>query len=203
MPGKYMPELSFHGSLHWQMESGQTAPHGLSATYIENAVTASANGWIYCSAGDTYSGLKDIGLGLDQAAGRLVTLKFWFGCYYYEQEAGLSRYRYDLCVYDEHQRSPFQFYALDTSRNGYLAIYKGGKPSDSGLPRGAPLWELKDLDPWELADGIEVRDLELISPHRKPVRRLMEDGFPYLNECAGHDTRFTLKISTNGLTRPW
>ena len=197
----YKPELSFYATVHWEMHGSEPAFHGLSATFVDEAPTSLDNGWIYASVGDTYSGLKPVGLGLDWVAGRLVGLKFWFACYYFEDETAY-RYRYKIIAYDDRQSSnPFQRYLLDVSRNGYLAVYK---PSNLGRSADeAPLWELSGLDPWALQDDMAVSNVTLISPAGKPVRRLMEDNFPYLNDQTGHDTRFTIKVAEDARRRPW
>ena len=200
----YTPELSFHGSLHWHMPDGNPAVHGLSASYIEQAPTALDNGWVFCSAKDTYSGLKRIALGLDEVSGRLVGLQFWFACYFCGEAAGLSRYRYDVRVFQQPQHAnPFQFYKLEVSRNGYLGLYQSDSPHGFRVLQDSDLWELEGLDPWELQGGASVPALGLISPPRRPVRRLVEEGFPYLSDRDGHDARFTLTVEPNGLERPW
>lgn len=197
----YQPELSFYGTLHWEMEGGAPAVHGLSATYIERAPTALDNGWIYASVGDTYSGLKSVGLDSEMVSGRLVGLKLWFACYYCES-ASSYRYRYRVTVYDDRQpNKPFQFYTLDVSRNGYLAVYKSSKSAAETVTE--PLWELQGLDPWDVADGGSFSNLTLISPTGNPVRRQMEDYFPYLNDQRGHDARFTLSAAQDAKRRPW
>ena len=201
---KPMPELSFYATLHWKMASGIPAVHGLSATYIEDAPTSLDSGWIYCSAGDTYSGLKPIGLGLDHVTGRLVGLKFWCECYYLENEAGLSRYRFDIRAFDNQQaNNPFQFHSLNLSRNGYLGLYVLGIPDVDNALGEVALWEFDGLDPWTLEEGMQVVDLALISPSGKKLRRLVEDGFPYLNEYKGHDTLFSIQVQPDGLKMPW
>jgi hypothetical protein len=197
----YKPEFSFYGTIHWEMHGGEAAAHGLSATYIERAPTSLDNGWIYASVGDTYSGLKPIAIGIDQAAGRLVGLKFWFACFYCEDETG-HHYRYGLTAYDDRQPdNPFQFYTLDVSRNGYLAVYKASQ-SDSVSGNG-PLWQLVGFDPSEVNSDDIIPRVTLISPAGKPVRRKMEDYFPYLNDGAGHDAYFTIKIAEDGKRQPW
>lgn len=197
----YKPELSFHGALHWEMHGGEPAAHELSATYIEKAPTAADDGWIYASVGDTYSGLKPVGVGLDLVSARLVGLKFWFGCYYCEGHDSY-RYCYKLTVYDDRQaHNPFQLYALDTSRNGYLAVYKDSAPHMAHAK--GPLWELKDVDPWDIKRGASLSNIKLMSPSGKPVRRKMEEYFPYLNDQSGHDTQFTLNVTADATLRPW
>ena len=197
----YKPELSFHATLHWEMASGESAIHGLSATYIDNAPTAVDNGWIYASVGDTYSGLKHVGFGMDYAAARLVGLKFWFACYYCEGDE-TYRHRYKLNVYDDRQAdNPFQSYALDTSRNGYLAVYKDSDPQGAHI--NGPLWELSGVDPWDIEQGGSLANITLISAAGKTVRRKMEDYFPYLNDQAGHDARFTIRVTEDAAVRPW
>lgn len=200
----YKPELSFYATIHWKMASGVPAVHGLSATYIDGAPTWLDSGWIYCSAGDTFSGLKPIGLGLDKVAGRLIGLKFWCECYYCDDYAGLSRYRYDLTVFDDRQSSnPFQFHNLNLSRNGYLGLYAASMPGVYKEPSEIVLWQFEGLDPWELEPGEEIKDLALISPTGNKLRRLVEEGFPYLHEHSGHDTLFSIQVLPNGLRRPW
>lgn len=198
----YKPELSFHGTLHWEMQDGKPAVHGLSATYIEKAPTAIDDGWIYASVGDTYSGPKPVGLGVDMVSGRLIGLRFWFACYYCEGQDSY-RYRYKLTVFDDLQAdNPFQFYSLDTSRNGYLAVYKDSAPQLANAD--GPLWELKDVDPWDdIKHGASLSNVTLISPAGKPVRRKMEEHFPYLNDQAGHDTRFTINVTDDAGLCPW
>lgn len=196
----YRPELSFHATLHWQMVNGQPAVHGLSATYIEQAPTSLDNGWLYASVGDTYSGLKPIGLGLDQASGRLVGLEFWFGCYHTE-----DGFRYELCVFtDPRGANPFQFHTVDVSRNGYLGVYSAAKPAAGCKKgRGGPLWALDGLNPWMLEGGGKVRDVTLVSAQGGRVRRSMENYFPYLKDNHGHDTLFTVQVANDGKHCPW
>ena len=197
----YKPELSFHATLHWEMHGGDPAVHGLSATYIEKAPTAAEDGWIYASVGDTYSGLKPVGWGLDSVTARLIALKFWFSCYYVEDHDSY-RHLYKLSVYEDQQtENPFQLYTLDVSRNGYLAVYKDSDPQ--GAHAGSPLWELSRVDPWEIPLGASLSNIKLISPGGRPVRRKMEGYFPYLNDQAGHDARFTIKVADSTRQCPW
>lgn len=198
----FKPELSFFATIHWEMVNGRAAVHGLSATYVDSALTAADSGWIYCSAGDTYSGLKPIGIDIDLATGRLVGLKFWFACYQYAD--GDQSYRYELCAFDDLQaHNPFQFHTLNLSRNGYLGLYPARMPDEHGHARQGALWDFKGLDPQQLEEGAEVANVMMIGPEKRRMRRLVEDYFPYLNDRDGHDALFTIKVVEGGMQRPW
>lgn len=197
MPEELIPELSFYASLHWTLPNGRPEPHGLSATYLEQAPTALDNGWVYCSAGDTFSGMKRIALGLDEVAGRLVSLYFWFACHRSNTGCGAPRYRYNLRVFQPPaHNNPFQFHTLDKSRNGYLGLYTLN-------PFNAPLWEIHGLGATRPEPGSQVDNLSLVSADGGKVRRLVEDGFPYLSDRAGHDARFSAKIAPAEFKGPW
>jgi hypothetical protein len=190
---KLRPHTSFIGTLHVQASNGWVVPHGLSATYIDNAPTSLDSGWVYADSGDSYSGWKPIAFGIDQAAGRLVGLPFWFGSYFNDDD---HTYSFDLQVYDARKHvNPFQGYCLNVSRNGYVGVYSKGDE------RG-PLWGVGDIDPSYLAEGHERKDLTLTSPEGRKVRRLMEERFPYLNDISGDDCKFTLRVEKVGVPRP-
>jgi hypothetical protein len=197
MPADFIPELSFYASLHWTLPNGQPELHGLSATYLDQAPSALDNGWIYCSSGDSYSGKKRVALGLDEVAGRLVGLHFWFACHRIASSSDVPSYRYNLRVFQEQaHNNPFQFRTLDKSRNGYLALYQLN-------PFNAPLWEIKGLGALRPEAGAQVDNLTLVSSEGGRVRRLVEDGFPYLSDRAGHDARFTARIASEDFKGPW
>jgi hypothetical protein len=205
----YQPDYSFIGTLHWQRPDGRESVHGLSATLVENAVTAVNNGWIYASVGDSYSGTEEIGLGMDHSSRRLVGLTFWFGCYYDDDESDFG-YRYELRVCDQPGRkNPFQAYTLDVSRNGYLAVYEGHMPAYGSYDQSrAVLWRFTcpvhfDLSPGELEANGQVKDVTLLSPRGRKVRRLIEDYFPYLNDAGGDGALFSIKVEEYGVPRPW
>lgn len=187
MTAVFVPNFSFYADLYWQKSSTDSEHLRVSRA---GTPFGHEDGWIWAA---------DPAL-LNEGNMFLDHQDFWFGCF---EEDG--QYAYEI-----RGRTPGSFplkatCRLDVSRNGYLGMYpipglldliKPGAVLTDLFNHGYPIpvWTMPSVDPAQLSEGMTVWDIQLVSPQGKQARRLLEDGFYYLNHNTGEPVAFGLTV---------
>lgn len=199
---QFKPEKSFLAKLYWQ--EAPPAAHGVPSGRlprigaVRNGDTPwAAEGWLHAGVDDfTRHDLPGYIL-----SRRKFATQFWFGCYESDGE-----YDYEIRaagVDDNHPHWSYANRCLDISRNGYLGLYTVSQsPGHDVLASRSMIWRLQGFAPDDLLAGSLHTGLELVSLHGKRVNRLVEDGFPYLNEQSGASGWLALELIRTAVPQP-
>ncbi|WP_256825320.1 hypothetical protein [Pseudomonas juntendi] len=192
---QFQPQKSFIARLYWQPRlSTQGQVQGVPIGDTGNGDSPfTSGGWLHADE-DHYTDTVAPAYVISRRKFRTL---FWFGCYETDGE-----YDFEIRAVGDEDSHPHwrrRGHRLDVSRNGYLALYSAAQAvGHDALAAGTMLWRLDGLAPEQLAEGDAVSDVSLVSLHGKTVRRLVEDGFPYLSEVQGEAGYLHLQVLSIG-----
>lgn len=194
MASTFHSDLCFTAALYWQESPDQVYRVGVG---LDGSTPLGHNdGWLHAGK-DDYTAYNNRGA----IQAMLVETDYWFGCF--QQD---DIYSYEVKCLSKDYKGRFHKRRLDLSRNRYLGLYPvpvdvGLGPSDVGAWHGndGPLWQLQGIDPTRIEAGMRLSDIAMISPADRAVRRLYEEGYPYLNDNNGERGLFTVQIIETGV----
>ncbi|WP_313741050.1 hypothetical protein [Pseudomonas sp.] len=199
---RFDAEKSFLAKLYWDTTGAlQTQPDPTRAPRIgvvrDRTAPWASEGWLHADA-DTFTDHRASDYVVSR---RKFQTQFWFGCY---ETDGQHDYEIRAAgVDDGHHQWKYTSHRLDVSRNGYLGVYSTPEePGHDVLANGSMIWRLERLPTDKLLPGRAYGPIRLVSLHGKSVKRLNEDGFPYLNENSGGEGWLFIEIIQVGVARP-
>lgn len=191
------PDLNFTAALYWQEPPGTA--HRIGVGVDGTTILGHNDGWLFAGK-DDYTAHNSRGA----IEALLIKTDYWFRCF----KRG-DNYEYEVRCLSFDDKGRFHKRRLDLSRNRYLGLYPipvdvGLGSSDVGAIHGndGPLWQLQGIDPIKLTPGTRLKDIALISPTGQSVRRLYEDGYPYLNDSKGERGLLTVEIIALNVPAP-
>ncbi|MFS0826788.1 hypothetical protein [Pseudomonas phoenicis] len=199
---RFNPQNSFLAQLYWDSTGATRTSFTSSEVPRIGAVrdrTApwASEGWLHADVDDfTDRRAPDYVI-----SRRKFLTQFWFGCY---ETDGQHDYEIRAAgVDDGHHHWVYANHRLDVSRNGYLGVYPtADEPGHDVLIAGSMVWRLEGFPTDGIASDKAYGPVQLVSLHGKSIKRLEEDGFPYLNENDGEAGWLLLNILKVGVARP-
>nr|WP_314489979.1 hypothetical protein [uncultured Pseudomonas sp.] len=198
---QFNPEKSFLANLYWNdtdvlgvgLDRGKLPRIGVIG---DSSSPWATEGWLHAGADDFTHWSAEFTL-----SKRKFETQFWFGCY---ETDGQYDYEIRAAAVDtfSHQWK-YASHRLEVSRNGYLGVYPTSEePGHDAFANGSMLWRFDDLPGERLKPGSAYGLYPWISLHGKRVKRLIEDGFPYLSEDQGEEGWIGLEMLKVGVARP-
>ncbi|MFK0094442.1 hypothetical protein [Pseudomonas sp. NPDC090592] len=193
---EFQPAKSFVAKMYWQPEDAPESACPVGDTGNGDSPFTSG-GWLHADA-DHYTDHRASSYVISRRKFRTL---FWFGCY-----ETVGEWDFEIRAAQDEQNHPHwqrHNHRLDVSRNGYLALYPASEPAGHDpLAASSMLWRLEGLDMAKVETGAVIASLGLVSLHGRTVKRLFDDGFPYLNQESGQAGYLALKIVRTGCAAP-
>lgn len=201
----FKPDKSFIANLYWQeggsidaseWQASQHRVHRIGVGVDGNAPWGN-EGWLFAGPDNYSTGNPNVPAYLK----RVYKNRFWFGCY---ETAG--EYQYEIRAASDERWGRGRGYfnrRLDASRNGYLGLYSTSTPVGAS-PQAASirLWQLRELQAQTLTEGGVYTNIECGGLRKPALRRLYEEGYPYLNEQQGEPGRLALNVIKMAVASP-
>ena len=169
MDMEYTQGYSFRAELYWR--DTRMFKHRIGASLDDSTIFKTNDGWLFAGI-DNYTRFNGV-----VRVREVIKMDFWLGCY-----VRAGQCFFDIRCISLTRDEPFFAARLEPSRNGFLGWYI--PEDDRRQPSEAQLWQLEGFDPAHLAVGYWLNGMTLRSPRGHAVKRLYQQGFPYLSESS-------------------